>query len=146
MSCPGVSTPLPEVLELVEGRWRVGMLWESFGGKLSSGFRSSPPNPFFLRAWKSTEWSGCSQIPHDMPGHFWGRPRLGTSHAGCCQRLAFQVHIARQEEEAWQGTFSYPGSLRSIKEALGPEGRRVSRYLWLPLLQSPPKPFAHLGC
>lgn len=71
-----------------------------------------------------------------MPSHFGGRPSLGTSHACCCQGLAFQVHIARQEEEAWQGTFSYSGSLRSIKEALGPKRRHVPRYLWL-LLQSP---------
>ena len=51
-----------------------------------------------------------------MPGHSWGRPSLGTSHACCCRGLALQVHMARQEEEAWQGIFSYSGSLRSIKE------------------------------
>lgn len=41
--------------------------------------------------------------------------------------------MARQEEEAWQGVFSYSGFLRSIKETLGPEGRDISWYLWLPL-------------
>lgn len=96
-------------------------------------------NPFFLHAWKSTECSSFSpQIPNDMPGHFEGRPGLGTSHVYCCQGLALQDHIARQEEEAWQGTLSYSDSVRSIKEALGPEGRDVSQYLWLPL-QSPPE-------
>lgn len=44
--------------------------------------RSALPNPFSLRAWKSTECSDFSpQIPNDMPGHFEGRPGLGTSHA-----------------------------------------------------------------
>lgn len=64
------------------------------------------------------------------PATLGGRPSLGPSHACCCQGLALQDHVARQEE-AWQGTFSSSDSVRSIKEALGPEGRGASQYLRL---------------
>lgn len=66
-----------------------------------------------------------------MPGHSWGRPSLGTSHACCCQGLALRVHIARRRRKPGRAFLAIQTPYGP--ETLCPEGRDISWYLWLPL-------------